>query len=192
MVASANKKRRELEFKEGDLVWLKLRPHRQTSLIRRANQKLAAKYFGPFKVLKRMGAVAYQLELPATAKIHPVFHVSLLKRVIGEHQAIIELPPELVLEAEEFVPSNIVKVVIHSGGSSACHKVLVEWDGKPREEASWMTCEEFKNQIPTSNLVDKVCSIGGGIVSTQAKCVGPYIVYSKRAPKESVKGNVQE
>lgn len=95
MVTTANKKRRGLEFKEGDLVFLKLRPHRQSTLLSWLNQKLAAKYFGPFQILRRVRAVAYGLKLPAKAKIHPVFHVSLLKKVVEDHKAITELPNEL-------------------------------------------------------------------------------------------------
>ncbi|KAL8138462.1 hypothetical protein V2J09_004463 [Rumex salicifolius] len=77
VVASANKKRRELEFKEGDLVFLKLRPHGQSSLLTKINQKLVAKYFGPIQVLMRIGVVAYEFKLPGESKIRPVFHVSL-------------------------------------------------------------------------------------------------------------------
>ena len=50
----------------------------------RASNKLSARYFGPSKVLKCVGQVAYQLELPTTAQIHDVFHVSLLKSYNGE------------------------------------------------------------------------------------------------------------
>ncbi|KAL8151694.1 hypothetical protein V2J09_021502 [Rumex salicifolius] len=45
--------------------------------------------------------------------------------------------------------------------AGACHKVLVAWEGKPLEEATWMTCADFRAQFPLSNLADKVCSIGG-------------------------------
>lgn len=76
MKIQADKHRSEREFVVGDLVYLKLQPHIQTSVASRSNQKLAYRYFGPYKILARIGLVAYKLGLPKAAKIHLVIHVS--------------------------------------------------------------------------------------------------------------------
>lgn len=90
-----DKSRRELEFQVGDLVYLKLQPYRQQSVATRACAKLAPRYYGPFDVIQRVGKVAYKLQLPPTSRIHPVFHVSQLKKAVGQSNATSILPPNI-------------------------------------------------------------------------------------------------
>ena len=78
----AYQKRMKTTLEVGDLVYLKLQTSRQASLALRKNLKLSSKYFGPYKVLAKIGIVAYKRQLSPSAKIHPIFHVSLLKKKV--------------------------------------------------------------------------------------------------------------
>lgn len=78
-------KRRDVAFNMGDPIMVQLRPSRQTTIssMKGAYSKLAKKFYGPFRIVERIGPMAYKLNLPEWARIHPVFHSSLLKPFHG-------------------------------------------------------------------------------------------------------------
>ena len=81
----ADRKVRDLEFMEGEQVLLKVSPMKGVMWFGKRG-KLSSRYIGPFEVLKRVGEVAYELALPpGLSGVHPVFHVSMLKRYHGHY-----------------------------------------------------------------------------------------------------------
>ncbi|XP_076951455.1 uncharacterized protein LOC143624833 [Bidens hawaiensis] len=80
----ANRRQRPIEFEEGDRVMFKVSPWK--GIIRfRKRGKLSPIFIGPFKIEKRVGEVAYRLELPEELEgIHPTFHVSHLRKCLAD------------------------------------------------------------------------------------------------------------
>jgi hypothetical protein len=75
-------RRRPLEFEEGDHVYLKVSPLRGMRRFK-VKGKLSPRFIGPFRIFRRVGEMAYQLELPKNlSDVYDVFHVSQLKKCI--------------------------------------------------------------------------------------------------------------
>ncbi len=106
----SDKRRRDLSFKIGDFVYLKVSPMRGTRRFK-VKGKLAPRYVGPFKIADRRGEVAYQLELPPQlSDVQDVFHVSQLKKClrVPEEQLPME---ELDLEGDLTYNERPVKIL---------------------------------------------------------------------------------
>jgi hypothetical protein len=157
MKRQAGKKRSERSFAVGDLVYLKLQPYIQSSLACRSNQKLAFKFFGPFKVIDKIGAVAYKLLLPETSSIHPVFHVSQLKKAVSADCQVTPHIPEL--------SANQIHVAILQCRLNADDKtseVLVQWSGMPASLATWENAIDLQSRFPQATTWGQAASVGGG------------------------------
>ncbi|WVZ73357.1 hypothetical protein U9M48_021672 [Paspalum notatum var. saurae] len=141
MKKQADKSRMERQFQVGDLVLLKLQPYVQSSLAPRANQKLAFKFFGPFRVLAKCRTVAYTLQLPEHCLIHPTFHVSQLKPVRGVHHPVCsELP-------SEFSKVQVPEQVLDRRVVQDCDQVLIKWSFMPADMATWENLTALKQRL---------------------------------------------
>ena len=102
----------ERQFEVEDLVYLRLQPYQQPSLKQKGAQKLKPHFYGPYRVIHRVGQVAYELELPQGNKIHNIFHVSFLKKALGQQVMMKkELSPtdnegHLVLQPEDIIDTR--------------------------------------------------------------------------------------
>ncbi|KAL4037586.1 hypothetical protein IC575_001183 [Cucumis melo] len=159
MKSYADRKRRDVEFSVGEFVLLRIRPYRQITVRSRRNEKLAPRFFGPYEIIEKIGPVAYRLQLPENSRIHPVFHVSQLRKLVGQH--------ENIQHTIQFVDENYTwksepeEVVEYRKTGAEQWEVLVSWKGLPKHEASWESYEEMKEKFPTLHLEDKVNLKGG-------------------------------
>jgi len=158
----ANQKRRDMSFEVGEWVFLKLRPHRQVSVAKRNNPKLAPRFFGPFPILERVGAVSYKLKLPEGARVHLVFHVSQLKKAVGNYSVEAVLPAGLELELEENEErEELLASREIFEGEQPIKQWLVKWKGRATEDTTWEDETLLRSQFPTLRLEDKAVSSRG-------------------------------
>lgn len=145
MKVQADKKRSERRFEEGDMVYLKLQPYIQSSVATRSNHKLSFKFFGPYKVLKRIGAVAYKLDLPPASRVHPVIHVSQLKQ---------HVPPATQVSADltsldSFdIPLQILDRVWRRRGGATQRMIKVRWRDSTSLLDTWEMEDHLRQRFP--------------------------------------------
>ena len=131
-------KRRHLEFAVGDQVLLATT---HLPLPPPLSRKLAPKWIGPLPVLAKVGNVAYRVQLPANlARLHPVFHVSLLKEFVGKAPP----PREPVFETEEGAELEVERLTAHRTVRGK-RQFLVQWKDYPVFESTWEPEEGLSN-----------------------------------------------
>ena len=127
-------------FEVGEMVFLKLHPYRQQSVFKRTHQKLASQFYGSYPMIQKIRVVACKLQLPTRACIHPVFHISLLKKFIGERTlSSTKLPPitdegAIILEPQHILDTHWIKK-----GKKFEEEHLVQWKHLPAQEAIQQT-----------------------------------------------------
>ncbi|XP_041423618.1 uncharacterized protein LOC121395101 [Xenopus laevis] len=131
-VYADRKRRKDPEFKVGDQVWL------STANLKLScpSKKLGQRFLGPFTICRQINSVSFQLKLPNSYRIHPVFHAALLKPVVHHHfpgRSFPPPPPVIVDNQEEFVVEQILDV--RRRGKRL--QYLIKWKGYGPEENSW-------------------------------------------------------
>ncbi|KAJ1300233.1 hypothetical protein OPQ81_005062 [Rhizoctonia solani] len=112
----------------------------------RSSKKLDHKKLGPYKVIKKIGKYTYQLELPKSMKIHPVFHVSLLFPKPDDEfkRDPIPLPPVVTPEGEE---EYLVEKILDSRFKRKQLQYHVQWKGYGPEENTWEPKANLANAL---------------------------------------------
>lgn len=170
MKIKADRHRTDREFQVGEKVLLKLQPYVQQSVVSRPFPKLAHKFFGPFEVLERIGAVAYKLAVPSGSLIHPVFHVSQLKPYTPNYAPVFhELPKMLDLSARDLKPEAILDRHLVKKGNRAIPQVLIKWQDIPASAATWEDYNVVKTRFPTAVAWGQATLPDGGDVMTGAE-----------------------
>ncbi|KAM0887617.1 hypothetical protein ACQ4PT_028880 [Festuca glaucescens] len=157
MKQKTDKNRTEKEFQMGDTVLLKLQPYVQKSVVSRPYPKLAYKYFGPYKILERIGKVAYRLELPKGSLVHPVFHVSQLKDYKADYTPVFsELPDFPTLDRLEVVPERALHRRMVKKGNSAITQEDLLCPRTMLQEAVWTSLYKCVEPVLTSWPINKL------------------------------------
>jgi hypothetical protein len=139
-----DKSRQEVNFEEGDEVWLNIKNSR---LLEGLNHKFLGPYASPFKVLEKKFPDTYKLELSENLKVHPVFHVSLLKPIAHDasrpnrkHNS--RPLPDLVHNEPEFEVEVVLKSRQLKGRKQ---EYLVKWKRYHPIEASWVNESDMEH-----------------------------------------------
>jgi len=136
--ANADLHRRDHDFKVGDQVLLSLENITLPADRSRTSQKLLARFAGPHTIVEQLSPVSFRLDLPATMKIHPVFHVDRFRRYqpspasLGERTP--ARPPPIIVEDEE---EYEVEAIADHRKSNNTIEYLIQWQGFPREDWTW-------------------------------------------------------
>ncbi|KAI3687521.1 hypothetical protein L1987_81218 [Smallanthus sonchifolius] len=161
-----DKRRKPLEFQVGDMVLLKVSPWKGVIRFRKQG-KLNSRYVGPFKMVKRIGPVAYQLDLPeGLSGVHNAFHVSNLKICLANETLEVPLEKLHIDEQLRFVeePVEIMDREIKTLKHSKIPIVRVRWNSKRGPKFTWEREDQMiRNLFPTLSIGAELGDLGGHV-----------------------------
>ncbi|GJX06172.1 putative reverse transcriptase domain-containing protein [Tanacetum coccineum] len=146
----ADLKRKPMEFQVGDRVMPKVSPWKGVVHFGKRG-KLNTRYVGPFKVLERVGSVAYKLELPQElSRVHNTFHVSNLKKCYSDEPLAVPLKGLHIDDKLQFVeePIEIMEQEIKRLKQSRIPLIKVSWNSRRGPEFTWEREDSFKQKYP--------------------------------------------
>ncbi|GJS91963.1 putative reverse transcriptase domain-containing protein [Tanacetum coccineum] len=146
----ADKRRKPLEFQAGDKVMLKVSPWK--GVIRFGKRgKLNLRYIRPFKILAKVGTVAYRLKLPEKlSRVHNTFHVSDLKKCLSDEPLAIRLDEIHVDEKLNFIeePIEIMDREVKHLKQIRIPIVKVRWNSRRGPEYTWEQEYQMQKKYP--------------------------------------------
>ncbi|GKF70646.1 hypothetical protein Tco_0203703, partial [Tanacetum coccineum] len=145
-----NVRRRPLEFQVGDRVMLKVSPRK--GVIRFGKRgKLNPRYIGPFKILERIGPVAYKLELPEELRnIHNTFYVYNLKKCLSNESLVIPMK-ELRLDDKLNFVEELLEIMdreVKKLKQSRIPIIKVSWNSKRGPKFTWEREDQIRAKYP--------------------------------------------
>ncbi|CAL2238916.1 unnamed protein product [Prunus armeniaca] len=146
----ADNRRKDLQFEVGDWVFLKLSPWKGIMRFGRRG-KLSPRYIGPYKIVERVGPVAYRLAFPSDlSRLHDVFHVSMLRKYMSDPSHVLEEQPIELQEDLTYVeqPVQILDWKTQVLRSREIPLVKVLWRSHTVEEATWEPEDQMQEQYP--------------------------------------------
>lgn len=150
MKNQANKHRSDREFHVGDMVYLKIQPYRQTSLRTHRCLKLHSKFYGPYRVLARIGKAAYKLLLPEGCQLHDTFHVSQLKKHVGPSVVPIqELPLVDAKGTIKVAPAELLDRRMIPRNNEPVIQWLIKWVNLPEADTTWEDTDFIRKVFPS-------------------------------------------
>jgi hypothetical protein len=143
----ADRHRRSLTFGIGDRVLLSTENLRERM---NGAPKLLERFIGPYAVKRVISSTAYELDLPKSMRLHPVFHVHLLQPYIDSKAAFPDrVPyharPAPAVQNDETEPEWEIEAVLNKRTRGRKIYYLVSWKGYPMEEASWEPEDHLAN-----------------------------------------------